>query len=203
MTELLNKLNTYLNEEIELSLNEGFDKTLESLQMYKPIDESHLVEYNGRVDEAVSVTLIISLILGMPTIIKTIAKSFKFVLDKIKKLFGKDTKEDEGVIEKLIKMTDKWHHAYIVTLRQVLRMGGVFKSAGITDKGRQEKATEVVFYTIIFGFAILGGVATGKSILHVAKHMSLSNISFASLEGVLTSIKSNEVVKFIKSIKSA
>jgi hypothetical protein len=107
MTELLNKLNTYLNEEIELSLNEGFDKTLESLQMYKPIDESHLVEYNGRVDEAVSVTLIISLILGMPTIIKTIAKSFKFVLDKIKKLFGKDTKEDEGVIEKLIKMTDK------------------------------------------------------------------------------------------------
>jgi flagellar motor component MotA len=82
-------------------------------------------------------------------------------------------------------------------------MGGVFKTAGITDKGRQEKATEVVFYTIIFGFAILGGVATGKSILHVAKHMSLSNISFASLEGVLTSIKSNEVVKFIKSIKSA
>ncbi|MFW6377591.1 MAG: hypothetical protein ACOCZ5_02990 [bacterium] len=107
MSRLLNKLDTYINEDIDLSLNEGFDKTLENLQISKPIDESHLVGYNGRVDEAVSVTLIISLILGMPTIIKTISKSFKFVFDKIKKLFGKNTKEDEGVVEKLIKMTDK------------------------------------------------------------------------------------------------
>ena len=204
MSRLLNKLDTYINEEIDLSLNEGFDKTLESLKMSNPIDESHLVVYNNdRIDEAaISVTLIISVLLAMPNIIKTIAKSFNFIFNKIKKLFKKDVKEDNGVIEKLIKMTDKWHHAYISTLRQILRMGGVFKSAGIKEKDKQEKATEVVFYTIIFGFAVMGGIATGKSILHVAKHMSLSNISFASLEGVLTSVKSGEVVKFIKKIRS-
>lgn len=205
MSKVSEKLDIYLNEDENYQLNESFRKTLDTLNEQEIIDESDKMHYNrGLVnEEVISATLIISLILGAPTIIKSITKAFGYIFNKIKKLFKKDKESDkETVAEKIIKMTDKWHHAYITTLRQILRMGGVFKSAGITDKHRQEKATEVVFYTIIFGFAVLGGIATGKSVLHVAKHMNLSNISLASLEGALTSIKSNEVVKFIKTIRS-
>ena len=84
-----------------------------------------------------------------------------------------------------------------------MRAGGVFKSAGIEDKEKQMKATEVVFYSIIFGFAIHGGIATTKSIMHTAKHITLTNIKFATLESVLTGVKTREVTKFIKSIMKA
>jgi hypothetical protein len=79
-------------------------------------------------------------------------------------------------------------------------MAGVFKSTGIEDKEKQMKATEVVFYTIIFGFAVYGGVATAKSIMHVVNHFNPSHLNMAALEGVLTSIKSKEVSNFIRGL---
>jgi len=191
------RLQDYLNEDMYISLNQGFYDSLQSLGEMQPIDESHLVN-NDRIDEAaISIALIISTILAMPSLIKNLASALGWLWKKIKKLFtGKE--EDSVVVQKIIELTDKWHHLYITTLRQILKVAGVFKSAGIEEKEKQEKATEVVFYTIIFGFAIYGGVTTGKGLLKIAKNMDLQNIKIVGLEGVLTSIKSNEVRTFVR-----
>ncbi|MFW6047479.1 MAG: hypothetical protein ACOCP4_06830 [Candidatus Woesearchaeota archaeon] len=82
-------------------------------------------------------------------------------------------------------------------------MGGVFKAAGIKNKEKQKKASEVVFYTIILGFAIHGGVLTIKSITSMLQHANTSHISVTTMEGVLTAIKSKEVKDFITQIGAA
>jgi len=79
-------------------------------------------------------------------------------------------------------------------------LGGVFKSAGIEDKEKQMRATEVVFYTIIFGFAIHGGVTTGKALLKMVKSATLTKVNIATVEGVVTAVKSKEVTQFIKGV---
>lgn len=153
-------------------------------------------EQKQQLDEAViSVTFIISLILAAPSIMKGITKALGWVYKKIKKLFG--GKEQSSVEDKLVEMIEKWHHSYIVVLRQILRTGGIFKAAGITDKEKQTKATEVVFYTIILGFAIYGGITTASSIINMIKHSSLSHGHITAAEAALTGIKSKEVKSFL------
>ena len=195
---LLNKIDYLLEEYESQEINESMRKGLDNLEKSKLTLEESYVEGEKLDEAAISVTLIISVLLAMPSVIETIANSIGFLYKKIKKLFG--AKEESKAIEKIVELAEKWHHGYVATLRQILRIGGVFKSAGIEDKEKQEKATEVVFYTIIFGFAVYGGIATGKSILHMVKHMDLSHINMASLEGVLTAIKSREVQSFIKKV---
>lgn len=195
------KFYNWLNEEQEL--DNIFEQGLKELKSQEVVYENiQLTEsQKEQVNEAVvSATFIISLILGAPSLLKAITKALGWIYKKIKKLFG--GKEQSAVEDKLVSMLDKWHHSYIVVLRQLLRAAGIFKAAGITDKERQEKATEVVFYTIILGFAIYGGVATTKSILHMVQHSNLSHAKITTIESVLTAIKSNEVKNFITQVRA-
>lgn len=195
------RLQQYLNE--DKTLDFLFEEGLRNLQEVQ-IDEQEIEVSEStkhQLNESISVTLIISVLLATPSIIQSIAKSVGFLYKKIKKLFG--GKEESKAVEGIVNFTEKWHHMYISALRQILRMGGVFKSAGITDKDKQMKATEVVFYTIIFGFAVYGGVATAKSIMHVVHHATPTHINMSTLEGVLTSVKSKEVANFVRGIIKA
>ncbi|KXB08935.1 hypothetical protein AKJ59_00280 [candidate division MSBL1 archaeon SCGC-AAA385M02] len=200
----MTRLQKYLKMDVNDELNQIFEGTLDDLQnidLNEVHDDSSAPQ--ERIDEeAISATLIVSTILALPSLLKTIIKTFGFFYKKIKKLFG--GKEESNVEQKLVELSDKWHHAYIKVLRQLLKTGGVFKSAGIEDKDKQMKATEVVFYTIIFGFAIHGGLATAKGIMKIAAHpTNLLHIKHATLEGVLTSIKSKEVRSFIQKMMKA
>lgn len=188
----------------EKELDEAFQYGLDELKNSEVKEEYiQLTEEQKRqMNEAVlSVTFVISLILGAPSIVKAITKAIGWVYKKIKKLFG--GKEESKVAERIIQLSEKWHHAYITTLRHVLKMGGIFKAAGIKDKEKQEKATEVVFYTIILGFAVHGGFTTAKSIMHMIQHSSTSHAHITTMEAVLTAIKSNEVKNFITQIGAA
>lgn len=188
----------------EEELDEAFQQGLNELKATE-VQEEHIQlteEQKRQVNEAVlSVTFIISLLLGAPSIIKSIAKAIGWVYKKIKKLFG--GKEESKVAEKIIQLTEKWHGAYITALRQVLRMGGVFKAAGIKDKEKQKKATEVVFYTIILGFAVHGGFTTAQSIIKMIEHSSTSHAHVTTMEAVLTAVKSKEVKNFITQLGAA
>ena len=190
----------YLHEDMDTVLQQGLNN-LQSLEINEEIVEVNEETKQQLNEAAISVTLIVSVILALPSLLSSIAKSIGFIFGKIKKLFGGEDKSTAA--EKVINFAEKWHHAYVKTLRQILRMGGVFKSAGITDKEKQMKATEVVFYTIIFGFAVHGGVTTGKSLIKMAKSATLTKLNITTLEGIVTAIKSKEVTQFIKGIMRA
>lgn len=186
------KFSNYL---IEQKMNSLFESILINLKEEKIKRE--FVEID-RIDESVSITLIISVILALPSLLKTISKVFGFFYKKMKKLFG--GKEMSRTEELIVKLADKWHHHYIMILRQILKVAGVFKSAGIDEEDKQIKATEVVFYTIIFGFAVHGGIATAKGIWSVVNNISQNGLNLTILEAVLTAIKSKEIRTFIKKI---
>lgn len=187
-------------DELDKAFQQGLDelKTVEVQEENIELNEKQKRQMNEAV---LSVTFIISLILGAPSLIKSITKAIGWVYKKIKKLFG--GKEESDVAEKIIQLSEKWHQAYITTLRYVLKMGGVFKAAGMDDKKKQEKATEVVFYTIILGFAIHGGFTTVKSIMKMIEHSSASHAHITTMEAVLTAIKSKEVKNFITQLGAA
>lgn len=188
----------------EKELDEAFQQGLDELKATE-VQEEYIQlteEQKKQMNEAVlSVTFIISLILGAPSLIKAITKAIGWVYKKIKKLFG--GKEESKVAERIIQLTEKWHNAYVTALRHILKVGGVFKAAGITDKEKQEKATEVVFYTIILGFAVHGGFTTAQSIIKMIQHSSTSHAHVTTMEAVLTAIKSKEVKNFIAQVGAA
>lgn len=191
------KFYNYLNENIENQLDEVFKQGYHNLQSLELREQ----EFDFPVNEAdpISITLIVSTLLAAPSIIESIAKAIGFIYKKIRKLFGKS--EDEGkVVEKLIKVSEKWHKSYIAVLRQILRATGVFKQVEVKDKGKQEMITESVFYLIILGFAVHGGIATYQSISYTVSHMSLGHTKMAAIEGALTHLKSREVKNFISQL---
>lgn len=151
--------------------------------------------------EALSLMVIIGLILSMPRLVQSIAKTFNFIYKKIKKLFKKGD-QDSDLLKKVIEFTDKWHHFYIKILHKALKLAGIFKAAKIDDPKTQKKVTEAIYYTLIFGLAISSGIGTVEQILHVLKDASLSNVGFSTLETALTAVKSREVQEFLLNLKS-
>ena len=153
--------------------------------------------------ESISVTLILSILLAAPAIMKVLAKGVGFILNLIKKLFGKEP-DEYAILEKLIEIADKWHHAYIGIIEKILTFTGIFKSANIeVDDPTRHKIAEVVFYVIIFGFGIHGGIMSGKSILHMVTHSKISHLNTTVVESVLSVIKSKEVIDFVAGLGRA
>lgn len=99
------RLQHYLNEDIQL--DQLFEQGLRNLQEAEVKEEIIHVDEStkNQLNESISVTLIISVILGTPSIIKTIAKSLGFLYKKIKKLFG--GKEESKAVEGIVNFTEK------------------------------------------------------------------------------------------------
>lgn len=183
------------------------DALAESYIRFEAIDPSDIESIDNSVVQelqefVITVPLIIGIILAAPGIIELLAKVFSKLSSAIKKLFKRDTTNDSSDIsEKILTFAHKWHKLYITLIRKTLSISGIFKKAGITDKSEQKKAAEVVFYTIVFGFAIYGGITTAKGIgSTISKVPAISDIAGISLEGILTAIKSSEVKQFINKL---
>ena len=197
--KLEDKIDKFINEDYnDIILEKAFQQGYNNLiKLEETVQEEESLE---PVNESLTVSVIISSILGMPGLVKLITKGIGFLYKKLKKTFG--GKEESYVEDKLISFCDKWHHMYVNVLHNILKLSGVFKKVKIVDEEKQKKATEVVFYSIIFGFAINAGIATAEGIIHLIKSGGLHHLGITGLEGVMTAIKSKEVVKFINQIKS-
>lgn len=212
----MKKLNDLLNEAERMDMPEEERELDEALaegctymeseadkwdQMEDSADNIRLTEEQKRqLNEAgVTPVFIIGLVLAAPSVIKMIVKAVGWVIKKIRKLFGKKEDESEAV-EKIIEFTEKWHKAYIKVIEKTLQVGGVFRAANIDDKKQREMAAEVIFYTIIFGFAVYSGLASGKIIMNTLQTASTKNIEMGIVESIMTAIKSSELKEFIQHI---
>lgn len=173
-----------------LALKEEVEKSLKILE-----DTSSLEEYKGdSLNESISATLIISMLLALPSAIQSLTKAF----GKILRMLFKRGDEEFTVIQKMLDFTEKWHHSYIKLIKGILNITGIFKKTNVTDEAAKDKVAEIVFYVVILGFAIHGGVASVKSIYSMITHSHTHHIGITTIETVLTQIKSKEVITFVK-----
>lgn len=196
--EITEKIDKYLEvSQIEKELDEAFKEGYNNLQSLNIEEQDEVTTPIN--EEAVSVTLIISTLLAMPSIVESIAKSIGWIYKKIKKLFKKEEEETEAV-EKIIKVSEKWHKSYITVLKQILRFSGVFKQVGAKKEETKDKITESIFYLIILGFAFHGGIAAYSSISEAINHMHLGYGKKAVLKTALTHLKVKEVKNFVSEL---
>ncbi len=175
-----------------LALDEEVKKSLKSLE-----DVSSLEKYEGdSLNEAIGATLVISMLLAMPSAIQSLTKAF----GKILRMLFKKGDEEFAVIQRVLDFTEKWHHSYIKLIKGILSITGIFKKTNVTDESAKDKVAEIVFYVIIFGFAVHGGIASAKSIFHMISHSNTHHIGIASIEAVLTQIKSKEIISFVRKL---
>jgi hypothetical protein len=126
--------------------------------------------------------------LSAPVIIKGIGTASNWLGKKVDSMFLQKTGE------KLKKVSDSIHHAYIKTIEVVLKP----LMKGYTDK-QIHSVANAIFLAIVATMGV--GAATGA-----ATAISQGNAVFAGIEGALASVKagevSNEVIKSLPTILS-
>lgn len=155
---------------------------------------------DAKLNESLGAVAIIGFILALPKVLELLVKGIGKLVSVWKKLVkpGEAKGKEEEFAHSIIEFTHKWHKMYISGLKWILKMAGVFKKAGITDEAGQQKAAEVVYYTIIAGLAVysgIGAVGAFKAAAQGAAHGG--SFSLAAFEGAMATIKSGEVAGFL------
>lgn len=148
--------------------------------------------------EALDPISIIGIILALPKLTETIVKGLSKLVGTFKKLVGKGegSGDPEGMAKLIIDGTHKWHKAYIKGLKWILKMSGVFDKAGIKGDAAQNKAAEVVYYTIIAIMAVYSGVGAAKAFKSFVSSGQIPDFNLSMFEALLTKVKTGEVQEF-------
>lgn len=154
---------------------------------------------DAEVNEALGVVAVLGIILAAPKVVELFVKGVGKVVGVWKKLVKpKQAKgQEEEFAHNIIEFTHKWHKMYIKGIKWILQLSGIFKKAGI-EGSAQDKAAEVVYYTIIAGLAVysgIGAVSAFKGAVAGAPHGG--SFSLAALEAAMASIKTGEVTEFL------
>ena len=165
------------------------------------------VENLPEINEALDPVSIASLVLAAPKILELLTKVFSKIATKLNSYFKKGTQptDNEGEIAKtVIEFSHKWHKGYIKVLRFLLETAGIFTAAKITKDTDKNKATEMLYYTIIAGLAVYSGVqgigAFKKALMYKDIAYATGDFSIGSLEAALAQIKAGEVKSFLNKI---
>jgi hypothetical protein len=111
---------------------------------------------------------------------------------------GQAKGQEEEFAHNIIEFTHKWHKAYVKGLKFILKISGIFKKAGIEGDAAQDKAAEMLYYTIIAGLAVysgIGAIGAFKGAMTGAAHGG--SFSIAAFEAAMASIKTSEVTSFL------
>lgn len=156
------------------------------------------------VDEALGAVAVLGLILALPRVVELLVKGFGKITQVWKKLVkpGEAKGREVEVAQKIIEFTHKWHKLYIKGLHGLLKIAGVFKKAKINNEKAQLKVAEALYYTLIAGLAVYSGVgAVGAFKAALSNVATSGHFSIGALESAMASIKSQEVVNFLKKIQ--
>lgn len=159
------------------------------------------------INEALDPVSIAGLVLAAPKIIELLATAFSKINSKLNKYFKKGTQptDNESEIAKaVIAFSHKWHKSYIKVLKFMLEVSGIFNSAKIVNDTDKNKATELLYYTILAGLAVYSGVqgisAFKKALMSKDIAYATGDFSIGSLEAALARIKAGEVKTFLSKI---
>jgi hypothetical protein len=132
---------------------------------------------------------------------------FGIIINQVDKYFNKGTQptDNEGEIAKaVIAFSHKWHKSYIKVLRFMLEVSGIFNSAKIVNDVDKNKATELLYYTLIAGMAVYSGIqgiaAFKKALMSKDIAYAASDFSLGTFEAALAQIKAGEVKTFLNKV---
>lgn len=172
----------------ELETNKG--------EIQQDVDQSE-----GEVNEALGVIAVIGIILAAPKALELFVKGIGKIVSLWTRLVkpGQAKGNEEVFAKNIIEFAHKWHHVYIKGVKFILKISGIFKKANITSPSEQEKAAEVVYYTIIAGLAVYSGVGAISAFKSAMASASggAGSFSISALEAAMASIKTGEVKQFL------
>jgi len=162
--------------------------------------EQEVESSEEELNEALGTIAIIGFILALPKVVELFVKGIGKLVAVWKKLVkpGQAKGQEEEFAHNIIEFTHKWHKAYIKGLKFILKISGIFKKAGIEGDSAQEKAAEMLYYTIIAGLAVysgFGAVGAFKGAVTGAAHGG--SFSLAAFEAAMASVKTSEVSSFL------
>lgn len=194
-------------DQIEKSLEQEFGKALQDLANTAKADASNLKSESasieeGQLNESLGAVAIIGALLAMPRVVELMAKPIgKFIKLSKKFLKPRAVQDEKEVAEAIIHFAHKWHHGYVKIVKWILEVSGTFKKAGFTTDAQKEKAANLVYYVIIASLAVYSGVGSVHAFKELATAgIETGTISMAALETAMTSLKTQEVAKFVKQL---
>lgn len=129
------------------------------------------------------------LVIAIPSILGLIAKFGKVATKLFRKIVGEkpnDKKEAEQYFARIGKLADELHHLYMKPLEALM-------SKFIKDPTKSKKVAHFVFHVIVAILFLSAGVTAFKAI-------QSKNISLATLEAALASIKGGEIKTYISKL---
>ena len=124
--------------------------------------------------------------LALPAILGAISRFGKAATNIVKRIMGEKPTE-QGDLEKYFfqmgKVADELHHLYMKPLELIVRRF-------VQDKDKAKKVANFIFHVIVGIMLLSAGVTAYKAI-------QSKNLSLATLETALASIKSGEIKNYI------
>ena len=186
---------------LDQAMSSGFNLMGSELKAKEDELQADVEQSDIQINESLTVISIIGILLAAPKVLELVVKSFAKVVRVFKSMFpkgqAKNPEQQEDIAHKLIEGLHKWHKAYIKGLKWVLKVTGAFKKAGITDETSQQKAAELVYYTLVACLAVYSGIgaySAFKGALAGSAHGG--SFSLAALEAAMASVKTAEVGEF-------
>ncbi len=127
--------------------------------------------------------------LAIPPILGLIAKFGKFASGIIKKALGKKPDDQTGAeryFQQMGRIADELHHIYINPLELAIR-------PFVKEEAKAKKVANFIYHVIIAYMFINAGITAVKAI-------QAKNVSLATLETALASIKGGEVKSYISKL---
>lgn len=154
----------------------------------------------GEVNEALGIIGILGIILAAPKVVQVFVKGIGKIVSVWKSLVkpGQAKGSEEEFAHNIIEFTHRWHKAYVMGIKWILKVSGVFKKANITDDAAQLKAATALYYTIIAALAVysgVGAISAFKGAITGAAHGG--SFSLGALEAAMATVKTGEVADFV------
>lgn len=184
---------------MDAAMGDAFKTLGSELEANKDEIQQDVDQSEGEVNEALGVIAVIGIILAAPKALELFVKGIGKIVNLWTRLVkpGQAKGNEEEFAKNIIDFAHKWHHAYIKGVKWILKISGIFKKAGITSSSEQERAAEVVYYTIIAGLAVYSGVGAIGAFKSAMAGGAHGSFSISALEAAMASIKTGEVKEFL------
>jgi len=185
---------------MDAAMKDSFTALGTEFESNKDEIEQEVESSEEKLNESLGAFAIIGFILALPKVVELFVKGVGKLVAVWKKLVkpGQAKGQEEEFAHNIIEFTHKWHKAYVKGLKFILKISGIFKKAGIEGDTAQDKAAEMLYYTIIAGLAVysgIGAIGAFKGAMTGAAHGG--SFSIAAFEAAMASIKTSEVSSFL------
>jgi len=130
-----------------------------------------------------------SIAVALPAIMGLVSRLGKTAGNIVNKILGKKPSQEDDYqqwMNKLGKIADELHHLYMIPIKNIVKKF-------VKDPAKADKIANGIFHIIVAAFLIASGVTAVKA-------LQSKNLSLATLEGALGTIKGGEIKTYISKL---